>query len=175
MKKNKQGETGQEMISVLQEQHEDRSLEAGKPKVSPSGKDMLLSSYFENKGMNVYLFHLQHGVWAPQLSKTQISIITHGLLIRWNGDLQQGPRGPDVESACLQETLTLLSPGSVTLDWSLHLLSLFPHIWFKNNSSTCLAGMLRLNELIPLKCLVDCSAECPMLNIHSCSSQGCSF
>ena len=82
MKKNKQGETGQEMISVLQEQHEDRSLEAGKPKVSPSGKDTLLSSYFENKGMNVYLFHLQHGVWAPQLSETQISIITHGLLIR---------------------------------------------------------------------------------------------
>ena len=53
MKKNKQGETGQEMISALQEQHEDRSLEAGKPKVSLSGKDMLLSSYFENKGMNV--------------------------------------------------------------------------------------------------------------------------
>lgn len=78
MKKNKQGETGQEMISALQEQHEDRSLEAGKPKVSLSGKDMLLSSYFENKGMNVYLIHLQHGVWEPQLSKTQISIITRG-------------------------------------------------------------------------------------------------
>ena len=67
------------MISALQEHHEDRSLEAGKPEVSHSGKDMLLSSYIENKGMNLYLIHLQHGVWAPQLSKTQISIITHGL------------------------------------------------------------------------------------------------
>lgn len=78
MKKIKQWETGQEMISALQAHCEDRSLEAGKPKVSPSGKDMLLPSYFENKGMNGYLIHLQHGVWAPQLSKTQISIITHG-------------------------------------------------------------------------------------------------
>lgn len=39
---------------MFQEYHEDRGPEAGKPKVSHSGKDMLLLSYFENKGMNVH-------------------------------------------------------------------------------------------------------------------------
>lgn len=51
----KQWETGQEVkASMFQEYHEDRGPEAGKPKVSHSGKDMLLLSYFENKGMNVH-------------------------------------------------------------------------------------------------------------------------
>ena len=54
----KQGEIGQEMkASMLQEYHEDRGPEAGKPKVvSHSGKDMLLLSYFENKVMKVHFY-----------------------------------------------------------------------------------------------------------------------